>query len=110
MLQSSAQRSADKDTCVSMWSILFAPPSIDWTTANVDWRDEWLQFINDHKSIKGINRDQWNHVLKFAKLSLEDETLEFHSEEQSWPSIIDEFADLMKGKIKALKEDGEMEF
>jgi DCN1-like protein 1/2 len=112
MLQSPTQRSADKDNCMAMWTILFSTPSINWTTQNVNYREEWIEFIGQHKSIKGINRDQWNHVLKFARLSLADEKLRFHSEEQSWPSIIDEFAASIKKKMQFKRgvEGSEMEF
>jgi len=108
MLQGAGARTAGKEHCIDMWSLLFSPPSLDWKSENVNWLQEWTNFITDSESIKGINRDQWNHVLKFAKLTLEDETLSFHSDEQSWPSIIDEFAEVMKKKIAKRTEDAEM--
>jgi DCN1-like protein 1/2 len=47
---------------------------------------------------KSVNKDMWNETLKFAKLTLEDETMSFWTEESSWPSVIDEFVDWVKNE------------
>ena len=45
---------------------------------------------------KSVNKDMWNETLKFAQLTLDDETLGFWNEEASWPSVIDEFVEWVK--------------
>lgn len=111
MMQTKGQRSADKDMCIEFWKLLLSSPSLNWKTANFDWLQDWLQFIINHKSVKTISRDQWNHVLKFARLSLEDESLGFHNEEQSWPSIVDEYVEQCRSKGVAPKgSTEEMEY
>jgi DCN1-like protein 1/2 len=96
LLQGPGQRIVDKDTCISLWRILFVPPSLDWSTPRTKWLDVWCEFIEERSSAKGINADLWNQVLKFAKNSVADDTLGFWNEEQSWPALIDEFVAYVK--------------
>jgi DCN1-like protein 1/2 len=111
MMQNQGQRSADKVMCIEFWKVLLSAPSLEWSSPAFKWRDEWIEFVTNHKSIKTVSRDQWNHVLKFARLSLADPTLGFHNEEQSWPSVIDEFVDHVKALQGGAKAAGEeMEF
>jgi DCN1-like protein 1/2 len=75
--------------------------------------EDWIGFIESRSSIKGISRDQWNQLFKFAKLSIEDESLRWHNEEQSWPALIDEFVAHvreMRGDEPGSEDDIEMEY
>jgi Cullin binding len=110
LLATPGQRSVDKASCVELWIVLFTPPSFKWGSQQVDWLKEWNDFVESPNcSIKGINRDQWNHVLKLALASMKDESLDWHNDEQSWPSIIDDFvADFRERHPKA--EGEAMEF
>jgi len=113
LLLQQGQRSAEKSACISFWRILLSPPGLDWSTESVNWLNEWIDYVEGQSSIKGISRDQWNHVLKFARLSVSDKTLSFHSEEQSWPALIDDFVTHMKekrGDSGANPDDVEMEY
>jgi hypothetical protein len=103
LLAAPGQRTADKAQCIELWTALFSAPSLQWETKNVNWLEEWNSFV-ESSSVKGINRDQWNHVLKLAKMSLQDETLSWHDEEQSWPSIIDDFVADFKSKHQKADE------
>lgn len=113
LLLQSGQRSAEKSTCIDSWRILLSAPAFDWSSPSFNWLDEWIRFIDGPSSVKGISRDQWNHVLKFAKLTQNDENLSFHSEEQSWPALIDEFVTHVKevrGIVKGTEEDVDMDY
>ena len=113
LLLQSGQRSAEKSTCVDSWRILLSAPAFDWSSPSFNWLEEWIRFIDGPSGVKGISRDQWSHVLKFARLSQNDESLSFHSEEQSWPALIDEFVvhvKEMRGDKKGNEDDVEMEY
>jgi DCN1-like protein 1/2 len=113
LLLQQGQRSAEKSTCIEFWRTLFSPPSLKWSTPSFNWLEEWIKFINGPSGVKGISRDQWNHVLKFARFSLQDQSLSFHNEEQSWPALIDDFVahvrDL-RGDKKGGEDDVDMEY
>ena len=113
LLLQSGQRSAEKSTCIDSWRILLSAPAFDWSSPSFNWLEEWIRFIEGPSSVKGISRDQWNHVLKFAKLTQNDENLSFHSEEQSWPALIDEFVSHVKevrGDVKGTEDDVDMDY
>jgi DCN1-like protein 1/2 len=96
-----------------MWALLLSQPSLHWVTPQMNWLEQWIAFVTGPCTAKGISRDLWNHVLKFARLTLDDESLSWHSEEQSWPAIIDEFAEYMrkkKGDAPSAQPADEMEF
>jgi DCN1-like protein 1/2 len=108
LLLQQGQRSAEKSTCIDFWRILLSAPSLGWSSPSFDWLEEWITFINGPSGVKGISRDQWNHVLKFARLSLQDPSLTFHNEEQSWPALIDDFVAHVRD-IRGDKAGGEQD-
>jgi DCN1-like protein 1/2 len=118
LLQDPRQKSADKAMCIEMWPPLLTQPSLHWATPRRNWLQEWLAFLTGPRcTAKGVSRDLWSHVLKFARRTLEDETLAWHSEEQSWPALIDEFVEFIKageresrGGPEAREGADEMEF
>jgi DCN1-like protein 1/2 len=94
LLQDPRHKSADKAMCVDMWAPLLTAPSLNWVTPHHNWLQLWTDFLTGPKcTARGVSRDLWSHVLKFARKTLEDESLSWHSEEQSWPALIDEFAE-----------------
>jgi DCN1-like protein 1/2 len=113
LLQDPRQKSADKAMCIEMWPLLLTKPSLHWATPRTNWLQQWIAFLKGPCTAKGVSRDLWNHLLKFARLTLEDETLSWHSEEQSWPALIDEFVEYVRSKEEAgapPEADDEMEF
>jgi hypothetical protein len=114
LLQDPRQKSADKAMCVDMWQPLLTKPSLHWATARTNWLQEWIAFLTGPTcTARGVSRDLWSHVLKFARMTLQDESLAWHSEEQSWPALIDEFVEHVRakqGQASGGAEDDEMEF
>jgi len=119
LLQDPRQKSADKAMCVDMWQPLLTAPSLHWATRRHNWLQLWIAFLTGPTcTAKGVSRDLWSHVLKFARMTLQDETLSWHNEEQSWPALIDEFVEYVREQkeedadegAEASAEDDEMEF
>jgi DCN1-like protein 1/2 len=111
LLLEQGQRSAEKATCIDSWRTLLVKPSFEWKSKSYDWLEEWITFLEKNNSIKGISRDLWNHILKFARETIADESLRFHTDEASWPALIDEFAEHIK-EVRGLNkrdEDVDME-
>jgi DCN1-like protein 1/2 len=79
------------------WELLFTSPlsAVKWTSPNSPWFAWWTEFLNSSWK-KSVNKDMWNETLKFAQLTLTDESLSFWTEESSWPSVIDDFVDWVK--------------
>jgi DCN1-like protein 1/2 len=99
LLQDPRQKSADKAMCVDMWQPLLTAPSLNWATPRHNWLQLWIGFLTGPTcTAKGVSRDLWNHVLKFARKTLQDESLGWHSEEQSWPALLDEFVEYVRAK------------
>ncbi|KAF2264787.1 DUF298-domain-containing protein [Lojkania enalia] len=87
------------DVATAYWELLFTSPlsTVKWKSASSPWIDWWIEFLNTSWK-KSVNKDMWNETLKFAQMTLEDEAISFWNEESSWPSVIDEFVDFVKGK------------
>lgn len=75
---------------VAFWEMLFDPSVHPWQTKNVNWLSLWKTFL-DTKWKRSVNKDMWNQTLVFSNKTMEDETLGFWSEDQAWPSVIDDF-------------------
>ena len=79
--------------------------AVKWSTEKTPWLSWWTEFVNSEWK-KSVNKDMWNETLKFAQLTLEDESMGFWNEESSWPSVIDEFVEwVKKGKRGDTKEE-----
>ena len=97
-----AQKALDKETAVAFWEGLFGPSGHPWRSKNVDWLSVWKQFLAE-KWTRSVNKDMWNQTLAFADKTMQDETLGFWSEDDSWPGVIDDFVAWCKanGHVKA---------
>ena len=85
-----SQKALPLENALVFWQLLFAPPGRPWKSASRDWATLWEAFLNE-KWTRSVNKDMWNMTLEFANKTMEDETLNFYSEEDSWPAVIDEF-------------------
>ncbi|KAK4215518.1 Cullin binding-domain-containing protein, partial [Rhypophila decipiens] len=84
-----SQKSLEKDTAVAFWDTLFGPGH-PWKSKNVNWLKIWQEFL-EAKWTRSVNKDMWNQTLVFADKTMQDETLSFWSEDDSWPGVIDDF-------------------
>ncbi|USP81953.1 dna polymerase alpha primase associated subunit [Curvularia clavata] len=91
------QKAVALDNAVVFWELLFASElsAVKWSTEKTPWLSWWTEFVNSEWK-KSVNKDMWNETLKFAQLTLEDESMGFWNEESSWPSVIDEFVEWVK--------------
>ncbi|CAI6341225.1 unnamed protein product [Periconia digitata] len=91
------QKAVALDTAITFWELLFSSSisHIKWNAPGSPWLAWWKEFL-ESKWKKSVNRDMWNQTLKFAELTLEDETMGFWNEDSSWPSVIDEFVEWVK--------------
>ncbi|KAF1999878.1 DUF298-domain-containing protein [Amniculicola lignicola CBS 123094] len=101
------------DFAIAYWELLFESPlsAVKWTLPNSPWSQWWAEFLRT--SVKqSISKDVWTETLKFAQMTLNDESMSFWSEEASWPSVIDEFVDWVKKEKRPAEEvvDEEMEY
>jgi hypothetical protein len=86
------QKAVPLETATAYWELLFESPlsAVKWTSPSSPWSTWWVEFLNASWK-KSVNKDMWNETLKFAQLTLQDETMGFWNEESSWPSVIDDF-------------------
>ncbi|KAL1797926.1 60S ribosomal eL32 domain-containing protein [Alternaria dauci] len=91
------QRAVPLEMAAVYWELLFSSPlsAVKWSSPSTPWLSWWTEFLNTSWK-KSVNKDMWNETLKFAQLSLEDESLSFWNEESSWPSVIDDFVEFVK--------------
>ncbi|KAJ6268673.1 dna polymerase [Bipolaris maydis] len=97
LARAQGQKAVALDSAVVFWELLFGSPlsAVKWSTEKTPWLSWWTEFVNSQWK-KSVNKDMWNETLKFAQLTLEDESMGFWSEESSWPSVIDEFVEWVK--------------
>ncbi|KAF1837774.1 defective in cullin neddylation protein 1 [Decorospora gaudefroyi] len=95
--KSSGQKAVPLDVAIVYWELLFSSPlsAVKWTSPNTPWLSWWSEFLNSSWK-KSVNKDMWNETLKFAQLTLNDESMSFWNEEASWPSVIDDFVGWVK--------------
>jgi hypothetical protein len=98
------QKAVPLETATAYWELLFESPlsAVKWNSPNTPWSTWWVEFLNASWK-KSVNKDMWNETLKFAHLTLQDETMSFWNEESSWPSVIDDFV----GWVKKEKRGGD---
>ncbi|KAG9191277.1 hypothetical protein G6011_09365 [Alternaria panax] len=91
------QRAVPLEMAAVYWELLFSSPlsAVKWSSPNTPWLSWWIEFLNTSWK-KSVNKDMWNETLKFAQLSLGDESMSFWNEESSWPSVIDDFVEFVK--------------
>jgi DCN1-like protein 1/2 len=104
------QRAVPLEMATVYWELLFSSPlsAVKWSSSNTPWLSWWIEFLNSSWK-KSVNKDMWNETLKFAQLSLEDESMSFWNEESSWPSVIDEFVEFVKKDKRGGTDDQPMD-
>ncbi|OBZ81514.1 DCN1-like protein 4 [Choanephora cucurbitarum] len=82
-VKSTTQKSMDVETAIALWSILLEPkyPIIK----------SFIQFIQETKPVKVINKDQWSSLLDFCKAVPQD--LSTYDCTSSWPVLFDDFVE-----------------
>ncbi|KAF2627347.1 DUF298-domain-containing protein [Macroventuria anomochaeta] len=107
------QKAVALEAATAYWDLLFASPlsAVKWSTPNNPWLDWWKEFLEASWK-KSVNKDMWNETLKFAQLTLQDESISFWNEESSWPSVIDDFVEWVKNEKRggAEQKTEEMEY
>jgi hypothetical protein len=95
--KTASQKAVPLDVAIVYWELLFssALSAVKWTSDSTPWLTWWSEFLNTSWK-KSVNKDMWNETLKFAQLTLSDESLGFWNEEASWPSVIDDFVEWVK--------------
>lgn len=85
------QRSVDLEVAVEYWRTLFSPAGgREWVTPKMAWFDRWIRFLTvEHK--RPVTRDLWNMTHEFRRRTIEDESLVWWDEADSWPSVVDDF-------------------
>ncbi|GAB7354151.1 hypothetical protein MBLNU459_g4709t2 [Dothideomycetes sp. NU459] len=89
------QKAVALDVATEYWRLLFTSPSIEWKTATTPWLDWWNEFLETRYK-KSVNKDMWDQTLSFAQKCLEDESLNWWSEDSAWPGVIDEFVEFVQ--------------
>ncbi|KAI1393185.1 DUF298-domain-containing protein [Hypoxylon trugodes] len=86
------QRALSLENSILYWEMLFKEPGLPWVgkVAGVDWLSEWIAFLRENWT-RSVSRDMWNQTLEFAVKSIEDESLNFWTEDGAWPGVIDSF-------------------
>lgn len=90
-------KALSKDFAIVYWNMLFCAPGIEWKTAQTNWLELWIEYIEKNWT-KTVSKDMWNQTAEFALKSINDDELSFYSEEGAWPSVIDEFVAWVKEK------------
>jgi hypothetical protein len=95
--KTTSQKAVPLDVAIVYWELLFSSSlsAVKWTSDSTPWLTWWSEFLNTSWK-KSVNKDMWNETLKFAQLTLSDESLGFWNEEASWPSVIDDFVEWVK--------------
>ncbi|KAH8158835.1 hypothetical protein CIB48_g9414 [Xylaria polymorpha] len=93
------QRALSLEMALLYWDTLFKKPGQSWigSTTRINWLNEWKTFLEENWK-RSVNRDMWNQTLEFAFKSIDDESLDFWSEDGAWPGVIDEFVAWYKRK------------
>jgi hypothetical protein len=91
------QKAVPLETVCAYWELLFTSDisAVKWSTLNTPWADWWNEYLNTVYK-RAVNKDVWAETLRFAQLTLRNDDLSFWNEEQSWPSVIDEFVEWVK--------------
>lgn len=79
------QRILPVETAIILWKLIFniREPAI---------LQQWLNFLESQKSIRGIPRDTWNMFLNFSE-SVSNGDLSNYDDTEAWPSVFDEFVE-----------------
>lgn len=83
------QRTLPSDMAMGLWKLIFSqnqPPVIE----------QWIEFLEEHPSIRGIPRDTWDMFLNFVEQVGDD--LSTYDDTEAWPSLFDDFVEYQNDK------------
>ncbi|KAL0080657.1 potentiating neddylation domain-containing protein [Phycomyces blakesleeanus] len=86
--KTAGQKSMDVETATALWQILLQDkyPHIS----------SFLEFLQEVKPVKVINKDQWSNILEFVKTVPVD--LSTYDDSSSWPVLLDDYVAWKRGK------------
>ncbi|XP_037948012.1 DCN1-like protein 3 isoform X2 [Teleopsis dalmanni] len=87
------QRILSLDMAISLWKLVF-------TVFTPDLLSNWIHFLEQHPSIRGIPKDTWNMFLNFS----EQCDIYNYDDTEAWPSLFDDFVDYEKSRLETIKE------
>ncbi|KAI8999043.1 DUF298-domain-containing protein [Trametes punicea] len=93
-----ASRNIDMDTASAFWSVLVAP--------RYPIMHDFLKFISDKGTYKGVNKDLWNMTLEFCRSVRPD--LSDYEADGAWPTMLDDFVAWKKSTQSQTKQDVEV--
>jgi DCN1-like protein 1/2 len=100
--QNPAKKSLDlKEEAFVYWDALFSPPGRPWVSSSgrrTDWLKLWKQYLTEKYTLGVVAKDTWNAVFEFALRTLENDSIDFWSEDDAWNSNIDGFVRWYKEK------------
>ncbi|KAM0786075.1 hypothetical protein ACM66B_006886 [Microbotryomycetes sp. NB124-2] len=89
------QKSLQHETACDLWSLLIPlDPGSHFPEEHLQW---WQQFLAD-KGSRAVSRDTWNLFLEFVRTI--DDRFEQYDEEAAWPSLIDDFVQRAREKVR----------
>lgn len=86
------------DMAIILWRLVF-------TVHKPDILDRWLDYLELHTIIRGIQKDTWNMFLNFAETC----DITAYDDTEAWPSLFDDFVEYEKNRLNqnlATKLDG----
>ncbi|KAI9030981.1 Cullin binding-domain-containing protein [Phycomyces nitens] len=86
--KTTGQKSMDVETAIALWEILLQEkyPHVG----------QFLEFLQEVKPVKVINKDQWTNLLEFVKTVPVD--LSTYDDSSSWPVLLDDYVAWKRGK------------
>jgi len=104
--RTAGQRSIPIDNAKAFWAMLlpagFVGDALRHEGSGEGWKPEYIQWwfdFLDAKGGKGISRDTWNMFFDFV-LTI-DSRFQNHDEEAAWPSLIDEFVESSRERLRS---------
>ncbi|XP_017476059.1 PREDICTED: DCN1-like protein 3 [Rhagoletis zephyria] len=92
------QRILSLDMAISLWKLVF-------TVHTPELLSNWIHFLEQHPSIRGIPKDTWNMFLNFS----EQCDINNYDDTEAWPSLFDDFVDYERSRMTTLTEGTESE-
>lgn len=78
---------------ISLWKLVF-------TVHTPELLGNWIHFLEQHPSIRGIPKDTWNMFLNFS----EQCDINNYDDTEAWPSLFDDFVDYERSRLTTLTE------
>ncbi|KAG8899538.1 hypothetical protein FRB99_006582 [Tulasnella sp. 403] len=96
LMKKSESRVMEMELATVTWSVTLQP--------KYPIMERVLEFIAAHPSYKAVNKDLWAMTLEFC-LAMQGRELKDWNDEESWPSLLDEFVAWEKERASGNQED-----